>query len=88
MLSATRDREAAQRFFRSAHSIVNATPTQVTTDGHDSYPRAIRETLGRQVKLVSAFSPTGESNEITGGLNSDTPEELNSTPVWPLPTPD
>jgi transposase-like protein len=30
--------------------MVNATPTQVTTDGHDSYPRAIRETLGRKVK--------------------------------------
>lgn len=50
MLSGTRDMDAAQRFFRSAQSMVNATPTQVTTDGHDSYPRAIRETLGRKVK--------------------------------------
>src|SRR3954467_4018819 len=46
MLSATRDMDAAQRFFRSAQSMVNSIPTQVTTDGHDSYPRAIRETLG------------------------------------------
>jgi transposase-like protein len=50
MLSATRDMDAAQRFFGSAQSMVNATPTQVTTDGYDSYPRAIRETLGRKVK--------------------------------------
>jgi hypothetical protein len=33
---------AAQRFFRSAQSMINAAPKQVTTDGHDSYPRAIR----------------------------------------------
>jgi transposase-like protein len=50
MLSATRDMAAAQRFFRSAQSMVNSAPTQVTTDGHDSYPRAIRETLGPKVK--------------------------------------
>src|SRR3954449_5222200 len=50
MLSATRDMAAAQRFFRSAQSMVNATPTQVTTDGHDSYPRAIREVLGPDVQ--------------------------------------
>jgi putative transposase len=50
MLSATRDMDAAQRFFRSARSMVNCAPTQVTTEGHDSYPRAIRETLGRKVK--------------------------------------
>ena len=50
MLSATRDMDAAQRFFRSAQSMVNSAPTQVTTDGHDSYPRAIRETLGPKVK--------------------------------------
>src|ERR671919_2222553 len=50
MLSATRDMNAAQRFFRSARSMVNSAPTQVTTDGHDSHPRAIRETLGPKVK--------------------------------------
>jgi transposase-like protein len=30
--------------------MVNVPPTQVTTNGHDSYPRAIRETLGPKVK--------------------------------------
>ena len=29
---------------------VNAMPKQVTTDGHDSYPRAIREMLGPNVQ--------------------------------------
>jgi transposase-like protein len=48
--------DAAQRFFRSAESMVNRAPTQVTTDGHDSYPRAIRETLGPKVEYrCSAF---------------------------------
>jgi putative transposase len=50
MLSATRDMDAAQRFFRSAHSMVKSAPKQVTTDGHDSYPRAIREVLGPNVE--------------------------------------
>lgn len=40
MLSATRDMAAAQRFFRGALSVVGEAPQQVTTDGHDSYPRA------------------------------------------------
>jgi transposase-like protein len=42
--------DAAQRFFRSAKSMINTAPTQVTTDGRDSYPCAIREVLGPQVK--------------------------------------
>src|SRR3954468_22097632 len=36
MLSPTRDMAAAQRFFRSAQSIIARPPKQVTTDGHDS----------------------------------------------------
>src|SRR4051795_10037881 len=50
ILSATRDMTAAQRFFRSAQSMAKASPKQVTTDGHDSYPRAIREVLGPDVQ--------------------------------------
>ena len=50
MLSATPDMDAAQRFFRSAKSMITTMPKQVTTDGHDSYPRAFRETLGPKVK--------------------------------------
>ena len=50
LLSATRDMSAAQRFFRSALSMAEAAPQQVTTDGHGSYPRAIREILGKAVE--------------------------------------
>ena len=49
MLSEHRDMAAAQAFFRSAKSATGMTPDQVTTDGHGSYPRAIRSTLGRRV---------------------------------------
>jgi putative transposase len=48
MLSQKRDMDAAKRFFQRAMA-VGHTPERVTTDGHDSYPRAIRETLGVDV---------------------------------------
>ncbi len=44
-----RDMEAAKRFFKQAVDVVGHSPERVTTDGHDSYPRAIRETVGSQV---------------------------------------
>ena len=50
MLSETRDMEAAKRFFTRARTVVGHAPEKVTTDGHDAYPRAIRETLGPQVR--------------------------------------
>ena len=49
MLSEQRDMAAAQAFFRSAKSAIGIVPDKVTTDGHGSYPRAIRSTLGRWV---------------------------------------
>ena len=42
--------ESGQRFFRSARSVAGFVPDRVTTDGHNSYPRAIRSTLGRKVR--------------------------------------
>ncbi|MDP9371249.1 MAG: IS6 family transposase [Chloroflexota bacterium] len=48
-LSETRDMDAAQGFFRQAVAAVGHLPERVTTDGHDAYPRAIRETLGDAV---------------------------------------
>src|ERR671927_1350148 len=50
MLSEHRDMAAAQAFFRSAKSATGLVPDRVTTDGHGSYPRAIRSTLGRHVE--------------------------------------
>ncbi len=49
MLSEHRDMDAAKRFFKGALELVEQAPERVTTDGHDSYPRAIRETLGEDV---------------------------------------
>src|SRR5271168_2993591 len=40
-LSETRDMAAAKAFFQSAKTVTGITPARVTTDGHDSYPRAI-----------------------------------------------
>ena len=50
MLSEHRDMAAARAFFRSAMSAAGTIPDRVTTDGHGSYPRAIRSTLGRRVE--------------------------------------
>jgi putative transposase len=48
-LSEKRDMDAAQQFFKQAVAVVGHTPETVTTDGHRSYPRAIRETMGVDV---------------------------------------
>jgi len=49
LLSEKRDMAAAQRCFAQALELADRAPSQVTTDGHDAYPRAIRETLGTAV---------------------------------------
>ncbi len=49
LLSEQRDMAAAQRFFAQALDLAGQAPERVTTDGHDAYPRAIRETLGPTV---------------------------------------
>lgn len=50
MLWEHRDMEAAKRFFKGAKEVTGCSPERVTTDGHDSYPRAIRRILGRKVE--------------------------------------
>ena len=50
MFSEHRDMAAAKAFFRSAKTVTGVTPDRVTTDGHESYPRAIRTTLGKAVR--------------------------------------
>src|SRR5262245_12933115 len=45
-LSATRDLAAAEAFFRSAWAVTGVTSDRITTDGHDAYPRAIRNIFG------------------------------------------
>jgi putative transposase len=48
-LSDTRDLAAAEAFFRSAWRVTGVTPDRITTDGHDAYPRAIRNVFGHRV---------------------------------------
>ncbi len=50
MLSEHRDMKAAKAFFRSARATTGFRPDRVTTDGHGSYPRAIRTVLGKTVR--------------------------------------
>ena len=50
MFSEHRDMAAAKAFFRSAKAVTGITPDRVTTDGHDSYPRAIRTELSKRVR--------------------------------------
>ena len=44
-----RDMEAAKRFFTQAVEMMGHAPERATADGHDSSPRALRETIGNQV---------------------------------------
>jgi len=48
-LSETRDMVAAKAFLRSARSVTQVEPEQVTTDGHTSYPKAIADDLSTDV---------------------------------------
>ena len=67
MLSEHRDMAAAKAFFRSAKSATGMTPDCVTTDGHGSYPRAIRSTLGQGVKhRTSAYKNNGLEQDHRG----------------------
>src|SRR3712207_2013414 len=67
MLSEHRDMAAAQAFCRSAQAVTGVTPGRVTTDGHGSYPRAIRATLGRHVAhRTSAYKNNGLEQDHRG----------------------
>jgi putative transposase len=50
LLSETRDKAAAEAFFRSARTVTGRVPERVTTDGHDAYPGAIKAELGEEVR--------------------------------------
>ena len=66
-LSEHRDMAAAQAFFRSAKAATGVTPERVTTDGHGSYPRAIRIVLGRRVAhRTSAYKNNGLEQDHRG----------------------
>src|ERR687894_956329 len=64
LFSEQRDLAAAKAFFRSARAVTGVTRDRVTTDGHDSYPRAIRTGLGRGVRH-------GTGRYLNNGLEQD-----------------
>src|SRR6266567_6434003 len=68
IVSEKRDMEAAKRFFKQAVDVVGHAPERVTTDGHDSYPRAIRETLGSNVLHRSNRSLTNRLEQDHRGM--------------------
>ena len=64
MFSEHRDMAAAKASFRSARAVTGVTPDRVTTDGHGSYPRAIRTELGQEVRHRT-------SRSLNNGLEQD-----------------
>jgi putative transposase len=50
LLSETRDKAAAEAFFRSARTVTGRVPERVTSDGHGAYPEAIKAELGEAVR--------------------------------------
>jgi len=67
MLSEKRKMEAAKRFFQQVVAVVGSVPGQVTTDGHTSSPRAIRETMGSKGEhRTSQYLTTGLEQDHRG----------------------
>ena len=50
LLSERQDQAAAEAFFRSARAVTGSVPDRVTTDGHSSYPKAIKAEVGQAVR--------------------------------------
>lgn len=50
MLSKKRDLEAAEAFFKKMRRTLSHKPEKITTDGHASYPKAIRKVFRRKVE--------------------------------------
>ena len=67
LFSERRDMRAARAFFRSAKAVTGVIPDRVTTDGHDSYPRAIRTELGKRVRhRTSRYKNNGLEQDHRG----------------------
>jgi putative transposase len=67
LFSERRDMKAARAFFRSAKAVTGMIPDRVTTDGHDSYPRAIRTELGERVRhRTSRYKNNGLEQDHRG----------------------
>jgi len=82
MLSEIRDIAAAEKFFRCAKAVTSVTPARVTTDGHDSCPRAIRSQLGADVRPTGTASiSTTALSRIIEGSRADMGQCVASAPL-------
>ncbi len=61
--------DAAQRFFTAALALAGQVPTQVTTAGHDAYPRAIRATRGDGVTQRCGRYENNQIEQDRWGVN-------------------
>ena len=69
-LSQTRDMAAAQTCLRPAEATMGFTPDRVTTDGHGSYPRALRSTTGEKVRHRTSACLDSQQDHRGIGLKS------------------
>ena len=82
-LSETRDKTAARAFFRSACTVTGRIPARVTSDGHSSYPGAIKAELGETVRHRTnryLNNPLNSlyANDKTGSSRSEGEWEVHS----------
>jgi putative transposase len=90
-LSDTRDLAAAEAFFRSAWTATGVAPARITTDGHDAYPRAIRNVFGDRVlhrtnrylnnHLEQDHRGIKQRYRSMGGSNTATPRHAFASPL-------
>jgi putative transposase len=75
-LSETRDLAAAKAFLRSARSVTEVEPEQVTTDGYTSYPKAIAEECCATIKTghPATICHTSDGGAVSGGQAGVKPE--------------
>jgi len=66
MFSEHRDMAAAKAFFESAKMVTGITPDRITTDGHDSYPRAIRTPWAQACGTATTSISTTAWSKIIG----------------------
>ena len=79
MFSEHRDMAAAKAFFQSAKTVTDVIPDRVTTDGHDSYPRAIRTKLGEGVKHRTSRYLNNRLEQDHRGIKVDTSRCVGSS---------
>ncbi|GHP00204.1 hypothetical protein KSF_102510 [Reticulibacter mediterranei] len=71
-----RDMQAAKSFFKQALATVGHAPERVTTDGHDAYPRVIREILD----LLSAQTGRGQESQHGGSPSGTSARSISAPP--------